>query len=312
MELLATSAAEPLRNPALVYLLRLTRGSSRDNMRRLLTRIARWFDPSSSLGAFRWEHLRYEHTQALRTYVAESFAPGTANRWILGVRGVLKEAWRLRLLSVEEYERARDMAPVRGTRIPPGRCVQPGELQALFEAATRGRYASVRARDGALVALLYGAGLRREEVARLDVTQLEIEAGSAALRVIGKNNKEARCPLPSSALPALRRWLKLRGCNPGPLFVGIGPDGEFTARSMAPSTVYERVRRLVQIAGLPRLTPHDLRRSYISDLLDANVDLATVQALARHASPATTTAYDRRGERVKVRAAELLNVPCRT
>lgn len=62
-------------------------------------------------------------------------------------------------------------------------------------------------------------------------------------------------------------------------------------------------------AGVSHLTPHDFRRSGISDMLDQGVDLATVQRYAGHSSPRTTVRYDRRGERTKKDAASRLHVP---
>jgi site-specific recombinase XerD len=82
------------------------------------------------------------------------------------------------------------------------------------------------------------------------------------------------------------------------------PDGRLT-----PHAVFAWLTRLHSRAGLRPCSPHDLRRSFISDLLDAGADIVTVQKLARHRSPSTTSKYDRRAEVAKLRATALLHVP---
>ena len=85
-----------------------------------------------------------------------------------------------------------------------------------------------------------------------------------------------------------------------------------TARRMASQSILEIPERRARQARVARFSPHDLRRTFISDLLDAGADITTVAALAGHANVTTTARYDRRGEETKRRTAELLVVPFET
>ena len=80
-------------------------------------------------------------------------------------------------------------------------------------------------------------------------------------------------------------------------------------RAMTAQALMYRLKRRCHQAGIDPCSPHDLRRTFVSELLDAGADIATVQQLAGHQSPTTTARYDRRGDRVKKKAAQMLVVP---
>jgi site-specific recombinase XerD len=158
-----------------------------------------------------------------------------------------------------------------------------------------------------LLALAYAGGLRRAELVALDLADYEPETGR--LRVIGKGNKERAVFIGNGARDALQAWLRVRGCEPGPLLLAVDRHGRVLPRRLTEQTVYDRLRHLAERAGVAAFSPHDCRRSLAGDLLDAGVDLATVQAMLGHASPATTARYDRRGERAVRQASERVHVP---
>ncbi len=301
------------RHPALVYLASLSPGSRR-TMRAALETIA-WFVSGGRADAasLAWHELRYQHTALIRTYLAEAFAPAGANKMLSALRGVLKECFRLGYTPAEDYHRARDLPSVRGSTLPKGRALSLGELRQLLEACARDRNAPKGARDAALVAVLYGCGLRRSEAVGLDVSDYDREG--ADLRVRGKGGKERLVYPWGGAADALLEWLRHRegasspGLLDGPLFLPINKAGRIQPRRMSDQAVLYILKRRAEQIAARAFSPHDLRRTFISDLLDAGADLASVQNLAGHANVQTTARYDRRGERAKKRAASLLHVP---
>jgi site-specific recombinase XerD len=297
----------PDRHPATVYLARLAPGSRR-TMRAALETIAHLLSGGQATAAsLAWGALRYQHTAAVRSAVAERYAPATANKLLAALRGVLHEAWRLGDLEAEAYQRAADLPTVRGQRLPRGRALAMGELRALFQVCQVDR-TPAGARDAALLAVLYGSGLRRAEVVALDLRDYEAETNALRIRS-GKGRKDRLSYVTEGSARALAAWLAVRGLDPGPLLCPVTKGRRLVRRRLTDQAVLWVLRKRAAAATVTPFSPHDLRRTFISLLLDAGADLATVQRLAGHANVQTTARYDRRGEAATRRAVALLHVP---
>lgn len=295
----------PDRNPAAVYLASLTETGRRGVVSRLrqVAALLGYDEPSD----VPWQALRYQHVAAIRSRLQErGEAPASVNLALCALRRIAREAFNLGLMGSEEYARIRDVQSVRGERLIRGRALPPGEIRALLDACAKDDTAA-GARDSAIISMLYAGGLRRAEVVAIDVADYDAEAGE--LRVIGKGNKQRLVPFDNGAFDALADWLGVRGDQPGPLFLPVDKAGRIGDGRMSPQAVYKLLQKRAAQAKVKSFSPHDLRRSFISDLLDAGADIASVQARAGHASPLTTVRYDRRGEQAKRRAVKLLHVP---
>ena len=294
------------RNPALVYLAGLAPGSRR-TMRGALDTIAAILGAENARG-IPWHDLRFQHTAAIRAELAERYGHATVNKMLSALRGTLKAAWQLGQMPAEEYFRAAGVGNVRGETLPAGRALSSGELQALM-AACANDPTPAGARDAAIVALLYSCGLRRAELVTLDLDDHDPATG--ALRIQGKGGKQRFTYAVNGAADALADWLRVRGDDPGALFWAINKGGRLIAGGMTSQAIYNVLRKRAIEAGVADFSPHDLRRSFVGDLLDAGADISTVQRLAGHASVQTTARYDRRPEATKLAAASLLHVPYR-
>jgi len=291
-------------NPASVYLASL-RPSGRRSIKGRLQRVADMFN--CPLELMPWHDLRYQHLEAIRSVLQDSgLAPSTINLTLYAVRGVAKSAFNLGLMSADDYSRLCNVKPVRGERITKGRALSVGEIGALLDTCAG---TPIGIRDAAIISVMYAAGLRRDEIVSLDLDNYDPDSGE--LRVIGKGNKERLLYVDNGALDALNDWLSVRGDSPGALFRPVRKGGKVEDRRMTDQAIYNLLATHATEAGISRFSPHDLRRSFISELLDRGADVVTVQLLAGHANVQTTAQYDRRGERAKKKAIGLLHVPYR-
>ncbi len=290
--------------PAAVYLAQLSKRSRR-TMGSALDQLAQLLGHADAL-VCPWPQLRYQHTAALRAELQDRYAPATANRMLAALRRVLQEAWRLGQMTAEEYRRAADLKVIKSETLPAGRALDLAEVADLLDACAADA-TPVGVRDAALIAILVVGGLRRSEAVALDVKDYNVKTG--ALRVQGKGRKERLVYIVGGAATALDDWLTLRGSAPGALFVAAARGGHLTTRRMTDQAIRLILQKRASEAGVADFSPHDLRRTCITQLLDAGADLATVQKLAGHADPATTGRYDRRGERAKQQAAALIQLP---
>jgi integrase/recombinase XerD len=144
--------------------------------------------------------------------------------------------------------------------------------------------------DQAVLELAYASGLRLAELRQLRLEQLHLDAGFVT--VIGKGNKERVVPVGRAAVAALQRYLE---AGRPPLVRPRSPAAVFLTRRgtpFAPVTLWLRIKQRVRRAGIERnVTPHMLRHSFATHLLEHGADLRVIQELLGHASISTTEIY---------------------
>ena len=231
--------------------------------------------------------------RALRRYVAflgtvvsergTPYARRTIVRKVAALRRYFAWAHREGLVAADPS--ARLSAGKAGGRLP--RVLASSELEVLLNpdrASTADDADEVRARDDAVIELLYGCGLRVAELCGLDAETIDLDRRSVI--VLGKGSKERQVPVGDPAVDAVRRWLALRGTWPGAqgtaaLFLNHR-GGRLGPRD---------VRRILDRRAVAPTHPHALRHTYATHLLDGGADLRVVQELLGHQSLATTQVY---------------------
>jgi site-specific recombinase XerD len=223
----------------------------------------------------------------LRRYAAYlgtcRYAPATAARKLSAVRGAY--AWMHDRGAIERSPAALVPGPRRARTLPA--TLSADEMARLLDAPAGTAPRDLR--DRALLELLYGCGLRAAEACDLALADVRLETGS--LRVTGKGGKQRVVPLGGAAEAALERYLA-RG---RPRMAAAGTGGRLfvsvRGRPLHPSDVRRALLRALERAGVAQRSPHALRHTFATHLLEGGADLRSIQHLLGHASVGTTQVY---------------------
>jgi site-specific recombinase XerD len=298
-------------NPATVYLATLA-ASSRRTMRQALSVIASILtdDQEHEPARIVWAAVGYAHAQHVRAELVRRYQPATVNRMLAAFRRVMRECWHLHQITHEQYADAARVEDLEYHALPAGRALPEGEVIALFDRCTA--HPNTRGvRDAAIFSCMYPGGLRRAEVAKLNVSDYDRAAGE--LRVDGKRNKKRIVPLEGGARDALDWWLDVRGVEPaGELFPAISRTGRILyGRRLSTTGIAFIVDVRAKQARLSHVRPHDLRRTTATNMYERGVDGSTISGHLGHADEKTTRRYNRQIERAKRTAVARLHVPVR-
>jgi integrase/recombinase XerC len=263
--------------------LRAERGCSRHTLRAYAAEVRRLAESPECARAGGLDRI---DALALRTWLAgfhRTHRASSRNRRLAALRSFFRFRVRTGARGADPSDGLPGPRPER--RIP--QPLAPAECEGLIEAGDPERDPRLEARDRALLDVLYGAGLRVGEAVALDVR--DYDRHRRELRVRGKGDKQRVVPLPGQSHASLDAYLALRerpGLGAEPMFVRAR-GGRLSDR-----WVREMLRRRLAASGvLRRASPHTLRHSCATHLLDADVDLRSIQDLLGHARLSTTQRY---------------------
>jgi len=216
----------------------------------------------------------------------QNYTKSTTARKLATLRSFYKFLIRRGHVSVNPLSTIR--TPKQEKRLP--KCLDLEQVQKLLDAPGDGDLLS--ARDKAMLEVLYSSGIRVSELVELEMADLDLQEG--VLRVKGKGRKDRLTPIGSQAIKAIQRYFELRntdsksqqGQHANRVF--LNKHGE----PLSTRSVRRKLDKYLQMAGLdPGISPHTLRHSFATHLLNNGADLRSVQELLGHQSLSTTQIY---------------------
>ncbi len=266
--------------------LRVEKGLSRNSVEAYARDVGRYLAFLSASGRTSWDDVTRGDVQAhLGALTRDGISARSQARALSAVRGFHKLLLAERIAREDPTDEVD--APRRTRKLP--QLLSRSEVDRLL-AAPRQAKGAAGVRDRAMLELLYATGLRVSELVMLELNQVDLE--SRVLLARGKGNKERLVPIGTPAVEAMKAWLAgpreqvLRLRRSRDLFVT--PRG----RRMTRQGFWKLLGRYARVAGISRaISPHKLRHSFATHLLEGGADLRAVQAMLGHADVSTTEIY---------------------
>ncbi|KDA92491.1 tyrosine-type recombinase/integrase [Pantoea agglomerans] len=279
--------------------------SGRRGITSLLNRSASILKRGLDAADYPWEQLNYAAVAKVRAALLDDgYAVSSVNMALSALRGVAQTAFNLNCMDAETLTRNRSVKRVSGDIQRKGRALDKQEIRALVQAAKQHSQMVRRYRDIAIVLTLCGTGLRAGELVKLD--RRDYDNGVLKVRQ-GKGRKYREIHVADTVDKAIRAWLKISANKAdSALFSRIQRNGHVVSQPLTTTGLTGILAELRQTSGIARFTPHDMRRTFITRLLEQGVDINTVRQLAGHSDISTTTRYDHRGDVTKVLASQRL------
>ena len=292
-------------NPAFMYLFSLNSTFSHQTMKYIILRISRIFGYSSIIDTD-WSILTRQHVQVLiKTLQKEKKAPSTISLYLSAIKGIALEAWSLNIITTDEYQRIKAVKNPKGIRLSRGRALSSDEQSRLLT-FNKNNSDPIHIRNMALLSLLIGCGFRRSEIVSINIDNINFNDHS--IQIIGKGNKERISFVPDWAWSRLETWLEIRPDNINAIFLRIRRENNILDQRLSHHGVYFIVKKYQHILHLDNLSPHDLRRTFATSLLEYNIDLLTIKDAMGHSNVSTTQIYDKRGvDKLKLARNKLNN-----
>ncbi|EAQ6103015.1 site-specific integrase [Salmonella enterica subsp. diarizonae] len=279
--------------------------SGRRGITSLLNRSASILKRGADAAVYPWEQLNYAAVAKVRAALLDDgYAVSSMNMVLSALRGVAQTAFNLNCMDAETLARIRSVKRVSGDIQRKGRALDRQEIRALIQAAKQHQHASRRCRDAAIVLTLCGTGLRAGELVKLE--RRDYDNGILTVRQ-GKGRKYREIHVANVVDKAIRAWLKVSANEAdSALFRRIQRNGKVASQPLTTTGLTGILEQLQHTSGIARFTPHDMRRTFITRLLEQGVDINTVRQLAGHSDITTTTRYDYRDDDMKAKASQRL------
>jgi integrase/recombinase XerD len=291
---LASKRFTTTRNKALHIYLDSLSPSGRGSIKTLLGLCVSIIGHQGPLESFDWSQLGFEQVHAIRATLLEAgYAVNSINLALAALKGISKIAFNLGDINADDLLRINAVKSLKGNAVRTGRRLTNREVAELLSCRDGLTCPATMARDRAILLVGIGAGLRCSEICHLDTRDLDLIKGSLVVKE-GKGRKHRQIYLAADIIVSLRRWLGYRGNSEGALFNRILKNGKIGHQRLSASGLAYSLRSLQTNAGVDVFTPHDLRRTFITQLLENGVDLNTVRQLAGHSDVSTTIRYDKR------------------